>query len=129
MKHTSIVKRISAGAVVIACIMGLTFTNVASANVIPADMPVSTTAYKAIQCFVFARAQSLPKDMVNFHLNAVGEEQKTAGGVFQLGYNGGLLDAYGYANSSKFGGSREAARRDAATKLYKLVGCNTNVTI
>lgn len=129
MKHTSIVKRISAGLVVLACIMGFTFTNVASASVVPSDMPITTHGQKAIACFVFARAQRLPKDMVNFHLQAVGDETKTAGGVYQLGYNVGLLDAYGYANANKFGGSRSAARTDAAAQLYKLVGCNIDVNI
>ena len=95
------------------------------------SVPLSITAEvkKAVTCFSLARSQGLGTEVTGVYLNRVGKAKGTYGAVYQLGYIEGSLDAYGFANSSKFGNSMGLARIDAAKNLYKLLGCTINEKI
>ena len=92
------------------------------------DLSITDEVKKSVTCFVFARELKLGQDTQNIYLSRVGKASTTFGAVYQLGLDTGMLAAYGFANASKLGGIA-AARFDAASKLYKLYGCNANESI
>lgn len=101
---------------------------ISAAQASTSDMQITAAVRQSVQCFSFARAHGLGKDVLGVYLKRVGKASGTAGAVYHLGYSEGMLDAYGYANASKFP-SAGHARLDAAKQLYKLVGCTINVKI
>ena len=128
--HKSCLKLVGAALLFIATLVGVSISSVANAAQ-PVDLSITHEVKKSVACFSFARAQNLGDEVLNTYLRRIGKASGTAGAVYQLGYNEGLLDAYGYANASKFEEfvSVKAARFDAAKALYKLVGCTINESI
>ena len=126
MTNTKSQKFFIVGVLFLALAIGASFSGAAQAST--SDMQISATAKQSVQCFALARAQRLNVDILELYIKRIGKASGTAGAVFWLGYTEGTLDAYGYAHASKFP-SAQAARLDAATQLYKLMGCTINVKI
>jgi hypothetical protein len=121
-----IVKRILAAVAVITLLVGAGASSAVGAN--PSDMYLSAHAKQSVICFVYARAQGLDEVTTGTFIKRIGKAKDTAGAIWTLGHTVGLLDAYGYANASRFG-SAEAGRVDAARALYKMSGCTINEAI
>ena len=126
LTHTSWLKWIGGTIAALSVAIALSFSTAAQAN--PVDLSVTAEFKKSVACFSFARAHGLRHETLTVYLKRIGKAQGTAGAVYHLGYTEGMLDAYGYANASKFSGSVEA-RIDAAKTLYKLIGCTINESI
>ena len=121
----SVRKYIITTLLVVAGIMGLSVHSAANA----VDLQITQEVKKSVACFSFARAQRLPTSTLDVFIKRIGKHNGDAGAVYWLGYSEGSIDAYGFSNSSKFGNSMELARIDAATNLYKMLGCTINVKI
>lgn len=117
-----------AGALIlgVAMFVAVSISSIAQAQIV--DLYVTAEVKQSVACFSFARAQGKGNEELNVYLSRIGKASESAGAVYHLGYNEGMLDAYGYANSSKFAGKVEA-RIDAAKQLYKLIGCTINESI
>ena len=122
--HKSLVKRVSVVLVAVAAAMAISFSWAVQAQ----DMPTSAAAKSAVTCLVLARAQDLPASVSKLFLQRIGKAKYELGTAYWMGYATGMLDAYGFANSKKFE-SMELARLDAATHLYKMLGCTINESI
>ncbi len=124
--HKSCIKLVGAALLVVATFIGVGISGAVQAQSV--DLHTTAEVKKAVACFSFARAQDLSEDVLNVYLKRIGKASDTAGAVYHLGYTEGMLDAYGYANASKF---KDAgfARLDAAKHLYTLVGCTINESI
>lgn len=123
-KQMTVWARIGAVLLLIGALAGF---NAAQATAL--DLNITAEVKKSVSCFSFARAQRLPSSTLDTFIKRIGKHSGDAGAVYWLGYSEGALDAYGFSNSSKFGGSMELARIDAATNLYKMLGCTINVSI
>lgn len=124
--HKSCLKWVGAALLTLATLVGVGISGAVQAQ--PVDLSVTQEVKKSIACFSLARAQNLGEEVLTTYLRRIGEASGTAGAVYHLGHMEGTLDAYGYANASKFKNAG-FARLDAAKHLYKLLGCTINVEI
>ena len=125
--HKDLTNLVGAALLAVAAFIGVALSGVVQAQ--PVDLQITPEVKKSVACFSFARAQRLPTSTLDVFIKRIGKHSGDAGAVYWLGYSEGSLDAYGFSNSSKFGNSMELARIDAATNLYKLLGCTINVKI
>ncbi len=124
--HKTWLKWIGTGIAALSLVLTLSFSSAASAKTL--DLSVTAEVKKSVACFSFARAHGKSEEVLDTYLRRIGKASESAGAVYHLGYTEGMLDAYGYANASKFTG-KEEARLDAAKNLYKLIGCTINESI
>ena len=127
LTHTSWLKWIGGTIAALSVAIALSFSSAANAQTV--DLSITAEVKKSVACFSFARAHGLRQETLAVYLKRVGKAQESAGAVYHLGYTEGMLDAYGYANASKFSNSNIEARIDAARSLYKLIGCTINESI
>lgn len=122
--HKSWIKLVGTALLVIATFVGVSISSTVSAS----DLGIDYEVKKSITCLVFAKTLDLPKSTLNVYYKRIGEARYEPGAIYQIGYTTGMLDAYGYANSGKFG-NYTLSRMDAAKNLYDMVGCTINESI
>ncbi len=122
--HKKLVKWAGAALVVVA-----TFIGVAASGVVVADELDKTEVYAKHEaaCFIFGKAAGI--DDMQVHANRVRDSEVDARMIsYVLGYHTGALDVYGSINTRHFG-SYVAARKDAATAMYKQFSCSVMTSI
>lgn len=112
-----------AGLVAVTLLLTLSGVNVAQAH-----EELKDKRLQASTCYVLARAKGEPEATLDVYKARLGKASSNMNIARNIGYYEGVLDTYGYVNSTKFG-SFEASRKDAAITFYKLIGCTINVRI
>ena len=85
-------------------------------------------AVVAVRCGILGAAKGIDQPTLQVYMNIVKDYVEHPEVAYEAGYTVGMLDAYGHANNAKVG-SYTVARLEAATYMYKALGCKANVSI